>query len=383
MSSSNDGPIAIGFPRSPNSPADDAKSNRTRSRREALIVVAVLFLIFGVFLPQFIDYGQVIESMLALTWAQILVLFALGGLKTFFDAGVYNTLIPGLSWWSGWKAWAASNSVAFIAPPGADLAIRFGMYRTAGITGEAAGASLILSWFFATGYKLIVPIVALTWVLIEESSEDTVLITVAVIGIAALVGGVGLISLVLYRDHIARRVGETTQRWYNGLVGGKWKFPEAVDLGTKTVDFRLQILATLRARWIPATLMTIAAQAVFFAMLVLSLRFVGVTAENAPGDIVFDAYAIGLLLSMIPIFPGGIGVVEMAYVAVIVGNAQDAELANAVAAGAFVHRIFSWLIPILIGLIPLAAWRREMVKGRDPLSSHTDLDREIPADPST
>ena len=66
---------------------------------------------------------------------------------------------------------------------------------------------------------------------------------------------------------------------------------------------------------------------------------------------------------MIPIFPGGLGVVELAYVGVIVGDAsQNMDLANAVTAGAFVHRIFSWLVPILVGLVPLAGWRRAMVK---------------------
>jgi len=45
------------------------------------------------------------------------------------------------------------------------------MYRTAGITGDAAGAGIVLSWFFNTGYKLVVPIVALVWILIEEGIE--------------------------------------------------------------------------------------------------------------------------------------------------------------------------------------------------------------------
>ena len=37
---------------------------------------------------------------------------------------------------------------------------------------------------------------------------------------------------------------------------------------------------------------------------------------------------------------------------VIVGNSGKTELASAVTAGAFVHRIFAWLVPILVGLIP-------------------------------
>ena len=107
---------------------------------------------------------------------------------------------------------------------------------------------------------------------------------------------------------------------------------------------------------------TLTAQAVFFTALVLSMRFMGVTTEQASVGIIFDAYAVGLLLSMIPIFPGGLGVVELAYVGVIVGNSGNTELATAVTAGAFVHRIFTWLVPIIIGLLPLIGWRRNMVK---------------------
>jgi uncharacterized membrane protein YbhN (UPF0104 family) len=351
---------------SDNSPDDEAQADRKKAVREALVIGGVLFLIFVVFLPQFIDYGQVIDAMLTLTIGQIILLTILGVAFTWFSAGVYTVLIPGLGWWDGWKAWASSNSVAFIAPPGADLAIRFGMYRTAGITGEAAGAGIVLSWFFTTGYKLVVPIIALVWIIVEEGIEDTAVVTIAVIGLAAVVGGAGLAFLILYRERIALRIGEAGQRGYNRMAGGRWKFPEAAGLGVKLVDFRGQVIGTLRSRWLPATVVSLAAQAIFFIMLLLSLRFVGVTEEQASAAIIFDAYAIGLLLSMIPIFPGGLGVVELAYVGVIVGNAQNSELAAAVTAGAFVHRVFSWLVPIIVGLFPLAAWRRAMVDEEGP-----------------
>ncbi len=346
-------------------PEEDAKENKKKAVRELILVGVVLFLIFVVFLPQFIDYGQVVDSILSLSIGEILLLFVLGLAYTWFSAGVYNTLIPGLGWWAGWKAWAASNSVAFVAPPGADLAIRFGMYRTAGISGEAAGAGIVLSWFFTTGYKLVVPIVALTWVLIAEGLDDDLLVTITIVGLAGVIGGVLLTFLILYRERVALRIGQIGQRWYNGLVGGRWKFPEAEGLGVKLVDFRAQGIGTLKSRWFPATVVTLTAQAIFFIALVLSMRFMGVTSEQASVGIIFDAYAVGLLLSMIPIFPGGLGVVELAYVGVIVGNSGNSELAAAVTAGAFVHRIFTWLVPILIGLFPLVAWRRDMVKRRE------------------
>lgn len=363
--SDNNGEAYLPVPK--DAPEEDAKENKKKAVREAILVGVVLFLIFVVFLPQFIDYGQVIDSMLKLSIQEILLLSGFGVMFTWFSAGVYNTLIPGLGWWEGWKAWAASNSVAFLAPPGADIAIRFGMYRTAGITGEAAGSGLILSWFFATGYKLVVPIIALTWVLIEEGFNDDLFVTITIIGLAGIIGGVGLTALILYRESIAVRVGEVGQRWYNGMVGGRWKFPEAEGLGIKLADFREEVKDTLKARWFPALAITLTAQAIFFIALVLSMRFMGVTEDQASVGLIFDAYAVGLLLSMIPIFPGGLGVVELAYVAIIVGGdaSSNPDLANAVTAGAFVHRIFTWLLPILIGIPPLAGWRRKMVKAKE------------------
>jgi uncharacterized protein (TIRG00374 family) len=346
-------------------PEEDAKENRRKAVRELIIIGLVLFFIFVVFLPQFIDYGQVLDSLSQLTIGQVVLLSVMGIVYTWFSAGVYNVLIPGLGWWNGWKAWAASNSIAFVAPPGADLAIRFGMYRTAGISGEAAGAGIVLSWFFTTGYKLIVPIIAIAWIVIAEGINDELVIAITAIGLAAVVGGVGLTFLILYRENVALKVGQMGQRWYNGMAGGKWKFPEAEGLGVKLVDFRAQAIGTVQSRWFPAVVVTLSAQAVFFVMLVISMRLMGVTAEQASVSIIFDAYAVGLLLSMIPIFPGGLGVVELAYVGVIVGTSGNSELAAAVTAGAFVHRIFSWLVPIIVGLIPLAAWRRDMVKSQD------------------
>ena len=348
-----------------NTPEEDAKENRKKAVRELIVVGVVLFLIFVVFLPQFIDYGQVIDSLLSLSIGQILLLSVLGLVFTWFSAGLYTTLISGLGWWEGWKAWASSNSVTFIAPPGADVAIRYGMYRSAGISGDAAGAAIILSFFFATGYKFVVPIIALTWILIAEGLDDDLLVTITIIGLAAVLGAIALIAMILYREKIAVRIGEIGQRWYNGLVGGRWKFPEASGLGIKLGEFRADVKGILKARWFPALFFTLTAQAIFFVGLVLAMRFMGVTAEQASVGIIFDAYAVGLLLSMIPIFPGGLGVVELAYVGVIVGNSGNTELANAVTAGAFAHRIFTWLLPIVIGMIPLASWRRQMVNAQE------------------
>ena len=84
--------------------------------------------------------------------------------------------------------------MAFFAPPGVDLAIRFGMYRSVGISGEAAGAGIVLSWFFTTGIKLVLPIVALLLIVLDGFGDDTV-VMITIVAVAALIAS--LLAILL------------------------------------------------------------------------------------------------------------------------------------------------------------------------------------------
>lgn len=330
-----------------------------RSRRRVLVeyglMAAILIFIFGWLLPQFIDYQQVFEAMAQLTLVQVLLLTMIGVGRTWLEAAVYTTLIPGLGWWAGYKAWLASNTASFVLPPPGDLIVRFAMYRSVGVEGLAAiGSGVIVSWFFTTGLKLIIPAIALALTLVDGTEDETIT-TLALVAGAAVLGAAALLFIVLRAQNIAYRMGNALGRGYNRMAR-RFDKEEVEDLGEKVLEFRGQMIGSLRGNWLKPTLATILNQVVFFLILVLSMRFMGVTAEEAPWPLIFDAYAVGLLLYFIPIIPGGIGVVEFAYVQIIAPS--GGELANQVAAGAFVHRIFTWLLPILIGLIPLAAWRK-------------------------
>ncbi|MGB7861623.1 MAG: hypothetical protein WBM90_14095, partial [Acidimicrobiia bacterium] len=76
------------------SPEDDARLNRRKAIRELILMGIVLFLIFVVFLPQFIDYGQVVDSLLQLSIGQIALLTVLALPYMWLTAGVSNVLIP-------------------------------------------------------------------------------------------------------------------------------------------------------------------------------------------------------------------------------------------------------------------------------------------------
>jgi uncharacterized protein (TIRG00374 family) len=68
---------------------------------------------------------------------------------------------------------------------------------------------------------------------------------------------------------------------------------------------------------------------------------------------VLAAYAVERMLTLVPITPGGVGVVETAATAVLVGFGADPVGA---AAGVVLFRVFSYLIEIPLGAVVAAAW---------------------------
>jgi putative heme transporter len=68
---------------------------------------------------------------------------------------------------------------------------------------------------------------------------------------------------------------------------------------------------------------------------------------------VVAAYAIERLLTLVPLTPGGVGVVETSATAVLVGFGADPAGALA---GVVLFRVFSYLIEIPLGAVVAAAW---------------------------
>jgi uncharacterized membrane protein YbhN (UPF0104 family) len=178
------------------------------------------------------------------------------------------------------------------------------------------------------------------------------------------------------REDLARRLGVLVGGWYNQLLAGKWKFEPIERPGQKLVDFRQEMVNTLGKVWHRAGSAQIGAETASFIVLLLSLRFLGVSSSQAGFGLVFVAYAVGLIASLIPLLPQGLGAVELVYVFVIAG-AEESQLADTVMAAAFTHRIFTWFIPILVGFIPLLMWRRRVRQETNQSGSSEPTEREL------
>jgi uncharacterized membrane protein YbhN (UPF0104 family) len=321
-----------------------------------VLTLLVLWFVFVFLLPRFIDYREVLETIATLKTWEVAALLGFTAIRSLAQSAVYTGVIPGLRFWPGWQAYEASGTLASFAPPGVDMAVRYGMYRSFGVTAADAGAGFVLSGIFTIGVKFVLPVFALVLVLMSgEYTRGTTIVTIIVVVGAAIV----LAVIVLRREDLARRLGQLVGGWYNRLLAGRWNFEPVDRPGERLVGFRGKIVGTLGEVWPLASTAQLGAEIASFIVLLLALRFLGVTSSEANFGLVFVAYALGLIASLIPFLPQGLGAVELVYVLIIAG-AEEGDLADTVMAAAFTHRIFTWFIPILVGFVPLAMWRRRV-----------------------
>jgi len=140
-------------------PAEVERKVKRRRRIELGVSLGLLVLLFGVILPGVIDYGQVWDAVTSLSADQVLVLLVLGLIRIAIAAAQHAALIPSLRFRSALSVYLASGTLAELAPPPGDLAIRYGMYRAQGVDAEAAGVGIMLTGLFDNAAKLLLPVV--------------------------------------------------------------------------------------------------------------------------------------------------------------------------------------------------------------------------------
>ena len=348
---------------------EELAEQKRRTRIQAIVGIVVIALIFGVILPQLIDYGEVWKAMKRLSFTQLLLLMVLASLRMGASALLYASVIPGLGFKYSVQSYLASNTVAEIAPPPADLAVRFGIYRSLGIGAEPAGVGIILSGIFSIGARLAIPVIALI-ALVATGVDDDVIWLLAVAGAAAVIGAAGIVVLSIRSEDFTRRAGEWIGKGFNALLV-RFKRDPIDEVGPKVVRFRSRIGTTLTGAWPVASLATVLSHVFTYSILLVSMRAMGISNEQIDWAVLLVAYAVVRLLTLIPLTPGGLGVAAAGYTFLLTG-ASDKDLANSIAAASFLTRIWVWLFPMLVGFIPLAMWRTRMKANPAQLTGGTD-----------
>jgi putative heme transporter len=362
----------------PGHPATKKRQKRILRVLQILLAIAVVVLCFVYAIPKFASYSEVWTQVRAMTPFEVLLLMV----ATAFNLWTYwwqnMVSIPNLGIWQAAVNNQTATSVANTMPGGAyvAVAISYEMYRAWGYKGSDVGVSVAVTSVLNIYAKLVLPVIALALIVITGRANRP-LVGASTVGILVLVGSLVLFGMALWKKRFAYRIGNGFGRvgmWVSRVIGR----PQEFDWGDAAVRWRRHMIDLLVARWLALSSSTIVSHLTLYVVMLMALRFCGVSNDEVTWAQVLGVFAIGRLLTALPITPGGLGVVEVAYIGgiVLAGGGHTtvpAEVFQAqAAAGVLVFRALTYGIQIPIGLVTYVIWRtKKSWRATEPVTVHT------------
>jgi uncharacterized protein (TIRG00374 family) len=336
----------------------------------AFSLVLVAAMVFW-FLPQFTSLSAVRDSVQDMTALQIAILL----LATVWNLATYQivmvTTTPGMTLRQATVSTETTTAVANTLVGGAAVAmgLTYAMNSSWGFSRSRTSVALLTSGLWNNFAKLGLPVVALA-VLAFSSPPTAGRVLAGVLGVAGLIAAVVGLWLVLRSRASAARVGRALARWVSVPLRLLHR-PPAQGWDLALTKFRDRTVLLLHARWHWLTLATVVSHLSLFLVLLLALRFCGVTAEQVGWAEALAVFAFARLLTAIPFTPGGLGVVEVAMISGLAAAGGDRP---AVAAGVLVFRVLTYVLPIPLGVLTYLFWQRNKSWRRAPNTApRTDL----------
>jgi uncharacterized protein (TIRG00374 family) len=336
-----------------------------------LLSVALLVAVFVWFLPQFTSLADVWTSVRSMTLTEvgILLLAAIWNLATY--QFVVVATMPGQTFRQATVATETTTAVSNTVVGGAaiSLGLTYAMNSSWGFSRSRTSVSLLVSGLFNNFAKLGLPVLALA-LLAFQGTPSAGRLAAGLTGVAGLVVAVVLLWLLLRSRESAARLGTGAGRVASALLRPFGR-PPVHGWERATTKFRDRTAMLLHARWHWITLATLVSHLSLFVVLLLALRFVGVSEAQVSWAEALAVFAFARLLTAIPFTPGGLGVVEFA---LITGLAAAGGPRALVAAAVLIFRALTYVLPIPIGLVTYVIWQRNRSWRRAPNSApRTDL----------
>ena len=317
--------------------------------------IGVVVFVFAFALPRIASYRDVWEVLSDLSWPEVAALAAATLLNVATFAPPWMAALPGLGFPRALVLTQASTATASVLPGGEafGIGLSVAMLRAWGFTRGAIAAAAAVVTGLNVMTKVFLPTIAVAALLVtgRDGGPLTLLTT---IGVLAAGGIVVAIAIALRSDGATRQLGalgDRVLRW----VKARFRREHTGSFSESLVRFRRESIALLRSRGHWLVLATLAGHLSVFVVLLVSLRAVGVDADEVSTVDVFAAWSLTRLLTAVPITPGGLGIIELG----LTGWLVAAGGANAdVVAAVLLYRLLTWLPPILLGIPSALVWRR-------------------------
>ena len=325
------------------------------------ITLVVLVAVFGFVLPKLADYRSIagyIGSISPIEWtllgiASIAFLFAY--------PVVLEQVMRTLRLREGFTNHMTGTAITNSVPSGGALAlpVNYTMYMSWGFTPESISAALLAAGVWDWFGRISLPVLAVVSVAILGDAVWWMWI-VSVVGVLAVTVMVVVLVRILGREDAARRISQRIDRIGSSLFGRiKRNKP---DIESAVMRFRKDLNSIVRTRALRLTAATVFNHVAMATLFTLSVYAVGVTRDQIPIPWVVLAFALGRFLVMIPVSPGGLGLVDLGWIGLLTLGWQTTNPGlpvdnDIIAAGVLLFRGLSLLPPIPIGMASWLFWR--------------------------
>jgi len=252
-------------------------------------------------------------------------------------------------WFAIGTSQLAGHALSRVVPAGAaaGATLQYRMLAASGIDAPAAGSALTAATLLQLATLAAIPVIGLL-VSLGGARLSPSLQHAAWIGLGAFVLLLALGTVLVLSDRAINWIGAAIQAVRNLVLR---HHAPITDLPERLHAERDLVTRALGKKWWEALLASAGKWAFDYAALLASLAAVGARPDPA---VVLLAYAVGAVLAMIPITPGGLGFVEAGLTGVLAlagVPAGDAVLAT------LCYRLVSFWLPLPAGLTAYALFR--------------------------
>jgi uncharacterized protein (TIRG00374 family) len=333
---------------------------RRRTRRQTLIrtvlVVAYLYVVFGILLPRVVDYRAVLDAFRDTPAQWLVVVFAVGIATWIAEGLAINAVLPELGVTRAVVTWLSMTAVGSTVPGPIKMAFGFRLFRTWGISVDRAALGLTINGLAAQASKLILPALAVLILTVGGVLPGWGFLLAVLIATPVALGV--LVGIWIMRsERFARQVGAFATR-ATDAVARRMRRPEPEDLTGRLMGFREAAKDMILSRLAPITFTQLLARTMGYVLLTISLRAVGVGPEVLPLDVILAVFAAVMTITLLPIAPGGAGLPELLYISFFTQYVGNPSWDDLIAAGVMLYRGMSWFLPIPVGYVALFLQRQ-------------------------
>lgn len=315
------------------------------------IILAIVLVVWWLPKVAQTSWGAVFSTLEQLDPGSVLMLYGLMCLGLWSYTFTLTGSLPGLRHPQALIVNLCGSSAGNFLPGGgaAGVAVSYAALRSWGFSRRAISTSVIVTGVWNFLARMILPVTALTALLVAGGHLPLTVIRGGLIGATAGLVLLGLFIALLASERVTRTLGRALNRVLR-LLHRRFTSLHEVAVEDFIADQRVRIVTVVRGHGAKMTLGLAGYFAVFYVLFWQSLHIVGLRMTFSH---MFAAYAVGRLLSAIGVTPGGVGVTEGGAVAVLIAFGADPAPALS---GVVLFSLYTHVMEIPLGALALAGW---------------------------